>query len=166
MGSKIVPRGKVRLRLDRGTALIKHLGAGSVHCELTDISEGGCQCRISLSQLSSEAVDGWRAALEPGRVLTVEITEPPEMHGILVPAAEVRWVQLQPTEFIFGVSLKGLSDHHSKLLSQSLMTVASKKLRAKKDGAPVVPPPAEPAEKVRKPMPKRRFETSRTQLNS
>ena len=165
MGSKIVPRGKVRLRLDRGTALVKHLGAGNVHCELTDISESGCQCRILLSQLSSEAVDGWRSALMPGRVLTIEITEPPEMHGILIPLADVRWVQFKENEFAFGVSLNGLSDHHSKLLSQSLMAVASKKLRAKKEGASAEPPAADPAEKVRKPMPKRRFETSRTNLN-
>lgn len=164
MGSKIVPRGKVRLRLDRGTALIKQLGAGSVHCELTDVSEGGCQCRILLGQLSSEAIDAWKAVLTPGRVLTVEITEPAEMRGIVVPMADVRWIQFKENEIVFGVSLNGLSDHHSKLLSQSLMAVASKKLRAKKEGVTESPTAAEMAERLRKPMPKRRFETSRTNI--
>lgn len=164
MGSKIVPRSKVRLRLERGVALVKHLGAGNVHCELTDISESGCQCRIELSQLSTEAIYGWRNALMPGRVVTVEIMEPQEMHGIVIPLADVRWVQFKETEFIFGVSLNGLSEQHGMLLNQSLMTVASQKLR-KKDVTAVVPAPAQPVEKPRKPMPKRRFETSRINRN-
>lgn len=166
MGSKLVPRAKIRLRLDRGTALLKHIGAGNVHCELTDISEGGCQCRIKLEDLSPEAAAAWTAVLSPGRVFVLELSEPVELHGITVPEAEVRWVQVKPQELIFGVSLRGMSEHNSALLNQSLMLVASRKLRGRKEafaereGPSSAPPPA------RKPLSKRRFETTKTNLNS
>lgn len=157
MGSKLVPRAKIRLRLDRGTALLKHLGLGTAQCELADISESGCQCRINLEQLPAPSQEAWKGVLIPGRVLGLEINEPAEMSGIVIPEAEIRWVQMLPTEIVFGVNLRGLSANHAQLLNDSLVRVASKKLRGKKEEPPELRAAARPE---RKSISKRRFETT------
>jgi hypothetical protein len=161
MGSKLVPRGKIRLRLDRGTALLKHLGLGNAQCELADISESGCQCRINLEQFPEESREAWRGVLVPGRVLGIEITEPEEMGGITIPEAEIRWVQMQPTEIIFGLNLRGLTAQHAQMLNDSLVRVASKKLRGKKEEPEELKRANKPVTRsVRKSASKRRFETT------
>ena len=137
MPRKSIPRAKVRLRLDRGTALIKALGVETLSCELADISEGGCQCRILFSQVSEETGAAWKALLVPGRILSLEITEPAELNGFMVPEAEIRWVRSpRPGEVLFGVLLRGLEPTHSQLLTNSLVSFASKKLRGRKGPEP------------------------------
>ena len=149
MRAKPIQRAKIRLRLDRGTALLKHLKLEPISCELMDISEGGCQCRIILDQVSAESAESWKALLVPGRILTLEVTEPGELKGFVAPEAEIRWVKTpKPNEVVFGVLLRGLTAEQSQLLTQTLVAVATKKL-GKKGATPLpqprpVVPPAPP----------------------
>jgi hypothetical protein len=159
MRAKPVQRAKIRLRLDRGTALLKHLKLEPIACELMDISEGGCQGRILLNQVSTEAAESWQALLVPGRILTLEVTEPGELKGFTAPEAEIRWVKTpKPGEVVFGVLLRGLTTDQTQLLNQTLVAVATKKLGKK--GAtplpqprPLVPPAPPPPRAVVPPPP-------------
>jgi hypothetical protein len=149
MRAKPIQRAKIRLRLDRGTALLKHLNLEPISCELMDISEGGCQGRILLDQVSADSAESWKVLLVPGRILTLEVTEPGELKGFVAPEAEIRWVKTpKPNEVIFGVLLRGLTTDQSQLLTQTLVSVATKKL-GKKGATPLpqprpVVPPAPP----------------------
>jgi len=139
------PRAKVRLRLDRGTALLKQLGVSSVMCAILDLSENGCLCRISLADVDDDTAAAWRKLINPGRILTLEVTEPPELRHLQFNEAEVRWVKASPESCLdFGVLLKNLDPEQMMTLTQAMMTLASTKLR-KSNTLPApssLPPPA------------------------
>ncbi|HYF51473.1 MAG TPA: PilZ domain-containing protein [Planctomycetota bacterium] len=150
------PRAKVRLRLDRGTALLKQLGVSSVMCAILDLSENGCQCRISLADVDEDTAASWRKLINPGRILTLEVTEPAELRHLQFSEAEVRWVKAAAENCLdFGVLLKNLDPEQVLTLNQAMMTLASTKLRkASPPGQAVaVPPPSRPQARVQSPAP-------------
>jgi hypothetical protein len=133
MSSKLLPRAKVRLRLDRGTALLKQFGATSLMCSIQDISEGGCQCRVTLEEVDGETATNWREILAPGRVLTLEVTEPPELRGLNTAEAEVRWMRPNKAGHIdFGMALRDLRPDQIEVLQRAMLSLASNKLRGRK----------------------------------
>ena len=98
MRSKNKPRANVRLRLDRGTVLLKQFGMTSVSCVIVDLSESGCQCRLILNELDPASAMAWKTILMPGRILTIELTEPPELQNHMINEAEVRRVRPGKTD--------------------------------------------------------------------
>jgi hypothetical protein len=139
------PRAKVRLRLDRGTALVKEMGVGTVVCDVMDVSEGGCACRLVFSRIGTESIENWQAVLIPGRILTLDLSESLDIPDMVIPEAQIRWVQSQrSTEVIFGVSFSGLNEEHKRSLARAIMMLASRKLRGRKPlPLPEQPKPAE-----------------------
>jgi len=120
----------VRLRLDRGTALLRQFGVTSVLCVLVDLSENGCQCRLSLDDLDEDTVRAWRSILTDGRMLTLEMTEPPELRGLVFKEAEVRWVR-QPKggNMEFGMQLGNPEPEQKEILVKAMLSFAAMKLR-------------------------------------
>jgi len=143
------PRAKVRLRLDRGTALLKQLGVSSVMCAIMDLSENGCLCRISLADVDDDTSAAWRKLINPGRILTLEVTEPHELRHLQFNEAEVRWVKATPESCLdFGVLLKNLDPEQMLTLTQAMMTLAATKLRKSAGPMPAgsfSPPAPKPA---------------------
>jgi hypothetical protein len=134
MRSKNKPRANVRLRLDRGTVLIKQFGMTSVSCVIVDLSESGCQCRLMLGELDAASAMAWKTILMPGRILTIELTEPPELQNLMINEAEVRWVRpgKTDTELDFGFSLANTDPQQKQVLGEAMLNIAADKLRAKK----------------------------------
>lgn len=130
MAQMMKPRAKVRLRLDRGTALLREFGVTSVLCALVDLSENGCQCRISLDDLDDETAEAWRTILAVGRCLTLEMTDPPELRGLVFKEAEVRWVRrVRGGDMEFGLQLGSPEPEQKEILGQALLSFAAGKLR-------------------------------------
>jgi hypothetical protein len=133
MSTKLLPRAKVRLRLDRGTALLKQFGASVLTCTILDISEGGCQCRISLDEVDNETAESWQQILSPGRLLMLELTEPPELRALQSAEAEVRWMHPNKHGYIdFGMALRDLTREQLNVLQRAMLSLASNKLRGRK----------------------------------
>jgi hypothetical protein len=150
---RLRPRAKVRLNLERGTAFLRQLGVTSVMCSIIDLSEAGCQCRVSLSGLDEEIQKAWRQLLSPGRILTIEMTEPRELLNLKFDEAELRWVRPGKEDSVdFGVLIKNVKPEQQNALQQAMMTLAAGKLRSKK-GAGMGPSPAQPAAPAAVPSP-------------
>jgi len=133
MAGKLLPRAKVRLRLDRGTALLRQLGTSSLSVSILDISEGGCQCRVSMEGLDEATQEAWRTILSPGRVLALEVAEPPELRGLQTTEAEVRWMRPNKHGHIdFGMALRELGADQLTILRTAMLSLASNKLRGRK----------------------------------
>lgn len=134
MRGKNKPRANVRLRLDKGTLLIKQFGMTSVTCVIVDLSESGCQCRLELTDLDPATAMAWKTILMPGRVLSVELSEPPELQGLTIKEAEVRWVRpgRSDSELDFGFNLANLDPQQKQVLGEAMLNIAAEKLRAKK----------------------------------
>ena len=157
MATKHIQRASVRLRIERGTALITNLGGEPISCDLAEISLSGCKCRIPLIGTAEDIISAWRLILVPGRILSLKFSAPAEFTALSIPSAEVRWVdEPDPQAIFFGLSFGGLSPEQSLMLSTNLMTLASSKLRVKREPPPVdaqpettngatetAPPPAE-----------------------
>ena len=134
-----VKRAKVRLRLDRGTARLKDLNVGNVVCDVIDISEGGCACRLVFSKIDRGSIDGWKTILVNGRNLTLDLSESVNIPGFVIPECEIRWVQAHGvTELTFGVSFSGLDAQQKDVLENAIMSLASDKLRTTKVSQPTV----------------------------
>lgn len=132
MASKLHPRANVRLRLEKGTLLLRQSGASALSCVLMDLSEGGCQCRLSPDAMDPETADTWRNILVPGRILQLEVLEPPSLSNFQADA-EVRWIRAGKENTIeFGASFKELGFVQKQMLGQTLVTFASNKLRTQK----------------------------------
>ncbi|MCY3023669.1 MAG: PilZ domain-containing protein [Planctomycetota bacterium] len=124
------PRATARLRLDRGTALLRQYGATSILCAMVDLSEDGCQCRMSLDDLDDLTAAAWKKVLAVGRVLGVEMTEPPQLRGLVFTAAEVRWVRaLRGGDMEFGLHLGSPASEQKEVLGKAMLTFAAEKLR-------------------------------------
>jgi len=133
MAGKLLPRAKVRLRLDRGTALLRQLGASSLTVSILDISEGGCQCRVMLDEVDETTKEAWRQLLTPGRILTLEVAEPPELRGLQTSEAEVRWMRPNKHGHIdFGMAMRDLGADQLTILRTAMLSLASNKLRGRK----------------------------------
>jgi hypothetical protein len=130
MKKQIMPRAEVRLRLDRGTAVLREYGLAGVLCALVDLSEGGCQCRICLDDLDDASSNAWKSILNSGRVLSLEMTEPPELRGLAFKEAQVRWVrELKDNVVEFGLHLGSPAPEQKQILGQVLLAFATNKLR-------------------------------------
>lgn len=133
MAGKLLPRAKVRLRLDRGTALLRQLGASSLTVSILDISEGGCQCRVVFDDVDETTKEAWRQLLSPGRILSLEVAEPPELRGLQTAEAEVRWMRPNKHGHIdFGMALRDLGSDQLNILRTAMLSLASNKLRGRK----------------------------------
>lgn len=133
MAGKLLPRAKVRLRLDRGTALLRQIGTSSLSVSILDISEGGCQCRVSMEGLDEATQEAWRVILSPGRILALEVAEPPELRGLQTSEAEVRWMRPNKHGHIdFGMALRELGPDQLSILRTAMLSLASNKLRGRK----------------------------------
>lgn len=133
MAGKLLPRAKVRLRLDRGTALLRQIGASSLSVSILDISEGGCQCRVSMEGLDEATQEAWRTILSPGRILALEVAEPPELRGLQTSEAEVRWMRPNKHGHIdFGMALRELGSDQLSILRTAMLSLASNKLRGRR----------------------------------
>jgi hypothetical protein len=166
---RLRPRAKVRLNLERGTAFLRQLGVTSVMCSIVDLSEAGCQCRVSLAGLDEEIAKAWRQLLAPGRILTIEMTEPRELLNLKFDEAELRWVRPGKEDTIdFGVLIKNVKPEQQNFLQQAMMTLAASKLRSKKSSGigPSPEPSAAPADVPSPPVPfaaPKRDSTAKTQ---
>ena len=133
---KSSPRANVRLRLDKGTLLLRQFGLTSITCLLVDLSETGCLCRASFDTLEAGDAEAWKSILAPGRMLSLELIEPPYL-GNLKAEAEIRWIRAGTgtgESCDFGVVFRNMQDMQKQLLSQALVTYASDKLRTQKLG--------------------------------
>lgn len=127
------PRAKVRLRLDKGTLLLRQFGISSLTCSIVDLSESGCQCHFSMEDLDEETASAWKQVLAPGRVLSVELTEPPDLRNLIFRDAQIRWVKAaKGGDLDFGMLFSNVDDFQRETLNQAMMSFASEKLRAKK----------------------------------
>src|SRR3989442_10359484 len=105
------PRAKVRLRLDKGTVLLRQFGITSITCTIIDLSESGCQCPFTMEELDEETASAWKQALAPGRVLSVELTEPVELCNLIFRDAQVRWVKAcKNGDIDFGMQFSNVDD--------------------------------------------------------
>ena len=130
MALSLHPRSKVRLRLERATALLRQPGATSLLCALVDLSEEGCHCLLSLDDVDSETALSWRGVLAKGLVVSLEISDPPELRGLLFHEAEVRWVQLlRNGDMEFGLHLSNPKPEQKQILGRALLAFAAAKLR-------------------------------------
>src|SRR5579862_1564985 len=106
-----IKRAKVRLRLDRGTARLKDLNIGSVICDIIDISEGGCACKLIFSKVENESMNSWKTVLVNGRILSLDLSDSLNIPEFVIPECEIRWVQSHlAMELVFGVSFSGLNE--------------------------------------------------------
>jgi hypothetical protein len=138
-----IKRANIRLRLERGLVRLQDVDAGNIVCEVIDISEGGCACRIDFAKVDRVAAGSWKTALAPGRILGSDFSQLLQVPGLLVPACEVRWVNAScATELVFGSSFSGLDEQTKSLLGQAIVQLASQKLRLSKTYA-VLPSRAE-----------------------
>ena len=127
------PRAKVRLRLDKGTLLLRQFGISSITCAIIDLSEAGCQCHFSMEDLDEETAGAWKQVLSPGRVLSVELTEPADLRNLIFREAQIRWVKASPDgDLDFGLLFSNVDDFQRDTLNQAMMSFASEKLRSNK----------------------------------
>jgi serine phosphatase RsbU (regulator of sigma subunit) len=130
MATRPIPRKSVRLRIEYGTALITNLAGGEISCDLADIGLNGCKCRVVTVGIPEDVIGAWKLILAPERVLGLRFGAPAEISSLNVPSAEIRWVSdREPGAILFGVKFGGLSPEQLVVLSSSLMTMASRKLR-------------------------------------
>jgi len=130
---KTTPRAKVRLRLDKGTLLLRQFGVTSIMCSIVDLSEAGCQCHFSIADLDAETATAWAEILSPGRVLSVELTEPTELRNLIFRESQVRWLKTtRGGDLDFGLQFGALDNYQKEVLSTAMMQFASEKLRARK----------------------------------
>jgi len=102
-------------------------------CSIVDLSEAGCQCHFSIADLDEETCNAWKQILSPGRVLSVELTEPMELRNLIFREAQVRWLKtLRDGDLDFGLQFGPLDDYQKEILANAMMQFASEKLRAKK----------------------------------
>lgn len=127
------PRAKVRLRLDKGTLLLRQFGITSITCSIIDLSEVGCQCHFGMEDLDEETAAAWKQVLSPGRVLSVELTEPPDLRNLIFREAQIRWVKAcKSGDLDFGMQFSNVDDFQRDTLNQAMMSFASTKLRPSK----------------------------------
>lgn len=127
------PRAKVRLRLDKGTLLLRQFGITSITCTIIDLSEAGCQCHFSMEDLDEETATAWKQILSPGRMLSVELTEPADLRNLIFREAQIRWVKATTSgDLDFGMLFNNVDDFQRDTLNQAMMQFASEKLRSGK----------------------------------
>ena len=141
-------RRKVRLRLDKATALLHRPGVTSLLCVVSDLSEAGCQCHVSLGSMDEESARTWKGLLVPGLVVALEMSSPPELRGLVFHETEVRWVDwLKGRDTDLGVQLSNLQPEQKEILAKTLLSFAVLKLRWPTQ-TPDAPPPQETAPEV------------------
>ena len=127
------PRAKVRLRLDKGTLLLRQFGITSITCSIIDLSEAGCQCHFSMEDMDEQTATAWKQILSPGRVLSVELTEPADLRNLIFREAQIRWVKASSGGNLdFGMLFSNVDDFQRDTLNQAMMSFASEKLRSNK----------------------------------
>ncbi|HEY3322595.1 MAG TPA: PilZ domain-containing protein [Planctomycetota bacterium] len=159
MTGRNTPRAKVRLRLDKGTLLLRQFGLTSMMCTIVDLSEAGCQIHVSWDEVDDETVTAWHEILTPTRPLTVELTEPPELRNLIFRESQVRWVKkCRDGSLDVGLTFGAIDEYQTEILNGAMIRVASEKLRSKKasealtqTSAKLTPLPSKPATAVSKP---------------
>ncbi|MGD0094786.1 MAG: PilZ domain-containing protein [Planctomycetota bacterium] len=152
MAFPLRPRAKVRLRLDKATGLFHRPGLTSLICVLSDLSETGCRCRVSLDGMDKETAKTWQDLLAPGLVVALEMSTPPELSGLVFRETEVRWVERGTGgETHLGVLLSTPAPEQKEILVKALLSFAVAKLRPATQASGALPPQETPPRASAKP---------------
>gem|GEM_PF-4115280 len=126
--------------------MLRLLGIAGITGAMSDVSEGGCLCKVAFDSIDMNSAEIWKQVILPGRMIGLEMTEPPELCNLRVEEAEIRWVK--PTGFggvEFGLLFRTIEPGARELLQRTLLTWASSRLRGKRNPMTDTPTESEPA---------------------
>ena len=122
-------RKAVRLRIQQGTVVLRAPGLEDAEGALEDISEGGLKCRLPFTLLPPPVVKAWKACLEVGGELTVEVTFRPILERVVLPAQVRRSLPAALGTQEVGLAFHHLNEEQRELVNRAVLSLAAGKVR-------------------------------------
>ncbi|HYF48997.1 MAG TPA: PilZ domain-containing protein [Planctomycetota bacterium] len=147
-----VPPNRFQVRQGKMSLILPQLP--ELGCLVTELDENGCHGRILFQYVPIETATAWRRALNERRAFHVSLDVPPFLNGFQAAVQVASLVELS-THTELDLSFEGLGPTERTLLQQSMLALATQKVRGGAGGAlpegmtaapasankPFVPPP-------------------------
>jgi hypothetical protein len=115
------------LNIQNGLAVLRAPGYPSLPCELIELDETECICRVNLYTISDEIGHAWSRLLQSNATFEICIIRPPQLTNFTA-AVRVVYLDQRASELNMKLHLN-CTDEKRKRLNEAMIRIAASKLR-------------------------------------